>query len=404
MNSYEEKMLMLLAEKYRKSKKDAGTNAIDRRTQIKPTELYKDYLQNSGDFQKIEAVNAVAEMCQKNGFLTVELNGGFSNEIKAIYLVDDKIDQIEQYLCDTYHYESKYAKKQYVTQVLAKYSGRTPVADQECKAIQGILQKNRIPKNYLQLEDILKALVFIEENKKQIYLREASMLIYGPSKYLEENTLNSVCRLLRIYLNRPCKENELPDEILEAYNIFKEKQQLRVKGDITIYAAGKTLDIGAFSGGVAFSADELSQLQHIVVHDAQFITVENLTSYLRLQKKDTAFFYLGGFTNRFQRDFLKKVYQDNSNIQYLHFGDIDAGGFYIHEHLCRATGIPFSEYQMFVAQLKDMRFQHCLQPLTETDRKRLALLAKQNAYDETINYMLEHNVKLEQEIISFYIK
>ena len=41
MNQYEEKLLVLLAEKYRKSKKDNKTGMISRRTQAKPSELYK---------------------------------------------------------------------------------------------------------------------------------------------------------------------------------------------------------------------------------------------------------------------------------------------------------------------------------------------------------------------------
>ena len=43
MKTYKEKMLVLLVEKYRKSKKDNGTNVIFRRTSISPVELYKKY-------------------------------------------------------------------------------------------------------------------------------------------------------------------------------------------------------------------------------------------------------------------------------------------------------------------------------------------------------------------------
>ena len=67
-----------------------------------------------------------------------------------------------------------------------------------------------IGRKLLQL--LLKALVFIEANEKALYLREASLLIYGDSKYLEENTLGPVCRALRDCLGRPCGELELEDE------------------------------------------------------------------------------------------------------------------------------------------------------------------------------------------------
>ena len=132
------------------------------------------------------------------------------------------------------------------------------------------------------------------------------------------------------------------------------------------------------------------------------MTVENRTSYLRFRKPGTSLFFLGGYTTRFQREFLKKIYRDNPEIRYRHFGDIDAGGFYIHEHLCRVTGIPFEMYLMSKKELEDPRYRRCLQPLTDNDRTRLQSLERQAAYRETVAYMLERNEKLEQEIISYH--
>ena len=80
---------------------------------------------------------------------------------------------------------------------------------------------------------------------------------------------------------------------------------------------------------------------------------------------------------------------------------MDAGGLYIHEHLCRVTGIPFQMYRMSEQELTDPRFAACLHPLTQTDRIRLESLEKQDAYRELAAYMLQQNVKLEQEIISY---
>lgn len=57
---------------------------------------------------------------------------------------------------------------------------------------------------------------------------------------------------------------------------------------------------------------------------------------------------------------------------------------------------------MGVQQLKDERFQHCLRGLTELDQSRLLTLMEEAPYREVLQYMLEHNVKLEQEIVSYY--
>lgn len=401
MESYEKKLLAALAEKYRSSKKDSGTNVIARRTRLTPEKLYKGYRQNDGDLEKIEAINQAVRRCRQKGFVTFEQEG-FSNEIRAVYLVDEKIGEIERYLEETYQYESRYAKKARVEQLIAQYETRSPAAGHVCGKLRQMLEKNRLPQNERQLADTLKALVFIEHNRRALYLREASMVLYGDSKYLEETVLHGVCRALREVLDRPCREDELEDEILEAYHIVRERQKLCLKGPITVRLAGREVDLGAFADGVEFFADELKQLEWIQIRTPHFMTVENRTSWLRLHIPDTALLYLGGYAARAQRELLKKIDSDNQALTFWHFGDIDAGGLHIHAHLCRVTGIPFKLYRMSRAELEDPRFQACLHPLTQQDRIRLQSLEKQAPYRELVTYMLAQNVKLEQEIVSLY--
>lgn len=399
MHNYEEKMLMTLVEQYRKSKKDSGTGVINRRTQMKPTKLYVGYYRNDGDLDDINGINETAERLQEKGFLTYEMKG-FSNEIATIYLVDAKVEDAEQYLAEKYGYESKHEKMKQVEGIIARYSGYSPVADLECAKLRASLDKNTVPKNYEQTEEILKALIFIERNEQLLYVREASMLIYGSSKYFEENTLDAVCGLLRKYHERPCEENELLDEILGEYHIVAERQKICLKGDIGLVKNGRTIELGGFRDGVEFYADELDEIEQILVRDRRFMTVENKTSYMRCREEETSYFYLGGYANRFQREFLKKVFADNPEIRYLHFGDIDVGGFYIHENLCKITGIPFRLWRMSVEELKDSRYAECLLKLSANDRKRLKALAEHEMYRDLVQYMMEHDVKLEQEIVS----
>lgn len=401
MENYEKKLLATLVEKYRKSKKDSGTNVITKRTRVTPDRLYKAYKQNDGDLEKIEAVNQAVCQCQERGFLTFEQEG-FSNEIRVIYLVDEKVEEIERYLEDAYQYESRYARKRRLEELIAAYEKKSPAAGHECDKLKRMLKKNQVSQDCLQLEDMLKALVFIEKNERELFLREASMLIYGDSKYLEENALHSVCRALREYLERPCREDEMEDEILKEYHIVRERQKLCLKGNMTIRISGTELELGAFADGLEFFADELERLEWIRIHTPHFITVENRTSWLRLNIPDTVLFYLGGYCVRSQRDFLKKVYRDNPELVFWHFGDVDAGGFYIHEHLCRITGIPFRLYRMSRKELEDPRFKSCLRPLTQQDRIRLKSLEKHELYRDSVMYMLEKNIKLEQEIVSLY--
>lgn len=158
METYEKRLLVALVEKYRKSKKDSGTNVITRRTRITPDKLYKAYKQNDGNLEKIEAVNQAVYRCKERGFLTFEQEG-FSNEIRAVYLVDEKIEEIEQYLEENYQYESRRAVKRKFEALIAKYENCSVIAGHECGKLKRMLEKNQLPQNYLQLEDMLRAIL-----------------------------------------------------------------------------------------------------------------------------------------------------------------------------------------------------------------------------------------------------
>lgn len=160
------------------------------------------------------------------------------------------------------------------------------------------------------------------------------------------------------------------------------------------------MDISGFSEGVEFLVSDLIHIQSIRLTASQFMTIENRTSYLRYHKDDVVTFYLGGYANRYQRDFIKMVYAANPDTQYLHFGDMDAGGFWIHHHLCEVTGVSFELFGMSVHELRNREYASCLHELTENDRTRLRELKGMEVYAELVRYMLENNVKLEQEIIS----
>lgn len=54
-------------------------------------------------------------------------------------------------------------------------------------------------------------------------------------------------------------------------------------------------------------------------------------------------------------------------------------------------------------QLSDKRFSNCIKELSDHDKSRLETLMEDATYSETLKYMKEHNVKLEQEIISYYL-
>ena len=232
-----------------------------------------------------------------------------------------------------------------------------------------------------------------------MYVREGSGDGDGDSKYFEKETLHPVCRLLWQYARRK-PDDEMADEILEDYHIWREPKKLCLKGAAVIYVGGKSVDVSLFPGGIELLAADLDKISRVDILVPEFMTIENRTSYLRYHDDQTVTFYLGGYGDRYQRDLLKMVIAANPHVCYKHFGDIDAGGFLIHQQLCKMTGVNFKLFSMSVKELKNPRYAPCLHPLTDNDRVRLLNLKNRTPYEEVVSYMLDHNIKLEQEMIS----
>lgn len=396
---YEEKILNYLVDNYRKSKKDSGDNKINRRTQVKPEKLYKKYNANDGDFEEISKFNQAVECLSKLGFVN-STRETFGTQIQCIYLVDEHIKDAEQYLTSRYGYVSKDVQIERIQDIVNKYKSASSICQKECDRLLENISERKVPKNIEEMDDILKAVAFIEKNQEDLYIREVSMKVYGDSKYFENTTLQLVCNILRKYSNRNFKDDEMLDEILLDYHIAKEPKKLCIKGNAIINISGKEVDISGFSEGVEFQASEMMNIQEIKLMVPRFMTIENRTSYLRYHEDDVVTFYLGGYANRYQRDFIKIVYASNRDVCYFHFGDIDPGGFWIHHNLCEVTGVNFELFCMSVDELENCEYASCLHGLTDNDRIRLKELKTNNAYEEVVQYMLQSSVKLEQEIIS----
>jgi hypothetical protein len=396
---YEEKILTYLVDNFRKSKKDSGDNKTNRRTQVKPEKLYKKYNANDGDFVEISRLNQAVNELTEKGF-TYSTTETFGTQIQSIYLVDERTLDIEKYLSDKYGYVSKDMQIEQLQLLVECYKNASPICEKECALLLKSIDNRKIPKNYEELNDVFKAISFIENNQTNLYIREISMKVYGDSKYFENVTLQPVCTLLRKYSDRTIEENELIDEILVDYHIYKEPQKLCIKGNVVITISGNNVDLSGLSEGIEIMAADLTNIQSVKICASKFMTIENRTSFLRYKDDDTVTFYLGGYANRYQREFIKLIHDTNPDTKYMHFGDIDAGGFWIHHNLCEITGIDFALFCMSSEELKNEEYELCLHSLTQNNIARLKELKEMDLYAYTVNYMLENNVKLEQEIIS----
>ena len=397
-----------------------------RRIMLKPSALYRHYADNNADISVKQEIHEAVDKLLDLGMVTADYLK-FSTDIEKICLCEEKAEEIYRYLEEECGDIPQGRLRQQAESLLEKYgqggdssgiSGCTGEnserSDETSGAEAGSLVAPYICNVRLMLEKPgycpdperiganLKMLRFMEENREKLYVKEASMLVYGDSKWFEEHNYDEICSIARQALGMPQEEDERNDVVLARFGIYPTEQEIFIKGDWILEWKDHVIRTAGMKGGIAVLSGDIQDLVKIRVGSPRLMTVENKTSYQRMQPEGTALVYLGGFAVRYQVCFLEKVLQDNPELECLHFGDIDVGGFLIHRHLCRAVGARFNLYRMGIRELEDPRFQPCRKKLTENDRIRMKGLMEEEEYREVLAYMDEHDVKLEQEIISYY--
>ena len=380
----------------------------NRRISLSPKEIYRNYHANNADMSRKTAINEAVCILESERLVSVN-RLRYSDEIDKIYMSDESVECAKNFLQEVCGITPRSQVKENVYELLDKYEDDENIGElviKYCDMVKKQLDETASEIPFSQIEANLKMIDFLEKNQKaqrSIYVREASILAYGDSKWFQENNYEEVCNLMRTLLGISKSEFEPVDEVLEQFGIMTSEQEILLKGGWKIYWKDFSLDASRLHGGLAISSADIASVEHIDVSTENVLTVENKTSFQRMDDETFSYIYLGGYANRHQIAFLKKVIEDNPDLKYLHFGDIDAGGFLIHQNLCMATGKQFEMYRMGISELSNEGFAGALKPLTANDITRLNTLAEKAEYKKTIDYMLAHNCKLEQEIVSLYI-
>ena len=398
-HDYQKEILICLAEKHR-NRELKGTAGTGRRIQVRPEHFMKSYGSNTADLQQKSALTAACDELEKEGFIyTKRLK--YSDEVSVLYLCEDQLPLIEQQLAERYDYTVGRKQAERIRRLFDALSEKGILLQCYEHKIRGAMENGAKLPSPEAAGDMIAVLSFLEKDHTPIYLREASVLALGASKKLEEAYLQEICQVIREAGDG--KNAEAGDmECLLRYGVMPAEQEILLKGNWVLTWEDCILDVAKTGGAVAISKEGLERLQLIRLSPAAVMTVENKTSFLRMGTQQYALLYLGGYAGPLQISFLKKLAAQMPDISFYHFGDIDIGGFMIHRHLAARTGIDFVMYRMGIAELCDARFRKALRPLTTQDRQRANSLAEDPVYHIAVSYMLQYNVKLEQEIVSYY--
>ena len=277
----------------------------------------------------------------------------------------------------------------------------TPVCKAFVEYLIQRIEQHKSVKEYIELEKfqetekLLDTIQLIEKNTNPLYLREFSIQTLRDSKVFEgmEGKIASVFKRFKT----DYKDMDIY-EILAEYNIYHTPNYVYLKGNAKICIGTEEMDLSVLKQGIGISGEDIDRVKLVCMdHIDKVITIENLTTFFRWNEPNSLIIYLGGYHNRIRRMLLQEIYSNIPEVAYKHFGDIDAGGFEIYRDLCEKTGIPFEMYHMDLDVLKE--YEMFGKSLTVNDRKRLETMKSRDGLEDLIEYMLENDVKLEQECI-----
>ena len=356
-----------------------------------------------------EDIHAVAKELEKKGFLSIVWKRGKVDHIIQKVLLN------EENLHAAYSYLQRIPKADYeqAQRKLLKAKKADCEEDSITYAFIGYLderiQEGKSVKEFIDLADqdgaekLLSALLLIEGNEESCYIREFSIRHFGDSKTLE-GLLGVVGKVMRRF--GPDFAGMDVYAILSEYGIYHTPDYVYLKGEGQILLEGgatPVLDLPLLAQGIGISGEDIRKIR-LFGKDRinKIITIENLTTFFRWTEENSLIIYLGGYHNSVRRELLCMLYKELPGADYLHFGDIDVGGFEIYRDLCDKTGIPFQTYHMGIKELK--AYEKYAKPLTKNDKKRLECLIekerkKKTGNVETLEYMKRHGIKLEQEAI-----
>lgn len=400
----QKKTLELLLKKYEASKTYNESNEITQSFSILPEKIFPDYTNDFADVDKIHDFENDLEVLEKMELVTISKKDDRISKITAIS-TKENWNKIRQILGVK---DKNTRLKEEINFYTAIYddSDFDKIAKDFCRQQIERLEVGKKAQFFQEeAEKIITLLNYILKNKNEILERELSISILSNSKAWEEKYKKKILKILRqnerfaSFAENCADEKETDKAILEECNIFSNPSYVYFKGSGTItFDNGNCISL--FSDiPLALSSAAINKITAFEIIDKKIMTVENLTSFNRIKKSDIFFIFLSGYHNSAKQAFLSKIFRQNSNKEYYHFGDIDPDGFFILDNLRSKTQIDFKAYKMGIAELQ--KYSSYTKPLEENDLRKADSLIAKGKYTEILDYMLKHNVKLEQEIISW---
>lgn len=419
MRQYEKNQLDVfnkLIDSYEKKKNYGRDDIKMKRVSITPDKILSSYGGRFADIDKDERFTLDLLELEEIGLITLEKDKK-SKSICKICAIDEKWDEY-------YTITKRKTKQEWIEKYIADYSFLAEkykdniVISHICNELLNELYDLKLPGGnshaaYFQRNSVIFSLIHnIMHNQQTLYIREFSQKYLGDTKIFSSSYKHAICKYIYNILDWKSKlpgldikdysENTLIEYIiLGEYHIFPNPVFIYMNGDITLsFNDGSVLQ--AKRGlPLAISSERIQDIKDITLLNSNVVTIENKTSFSRFNESDSLAIYIEGYNSSSVSEFIKKINEFCHNVSWYHFGDLDPDGFYILEHLKQTTGIDFVPKYMDLDTL--CNYKKYGKKLESNDKTKAKNLLKTGLYCDVVNYMLEHDIKLEQEIVSFLL-
>jgi len=352
LSYYQKHILNILLDKYERSKQYSEESKNARGIMIRPTDVYKDYDSDYADVDSEHDFERDVYELKSQEMIDVRVK---DKRISRIVLRVDFVNDVYKIL----EREPQEAVNKKQLEFYKDWLGHGLIIDKYCNHQIDLLLAGKKTKYELETaENLLRLLDFVYGNNEMILERELSIAVFGDTKVFENEYKSKLIYILKTYgeygeiFTDSEDDKEAMQIIFEELNIYANPKYVYFKGNGEIVFENDicyqiTIDIP-----LAFPMDRFSGIKAIHIHDSKVMTVENLASYSRINPEDCFCIYLAGYHNLAKRTMIKLIDEQNPDVKWFHFGDIDPDGFMILENLKTKTGINFTSIHMSVNELK----------------------------------------------------
>lgn len=359
-------------------------------------------------------INRAVTALARQGLIHFSWMRGEENHILAkVWLEPERLDEAYA-LC------RRTPKKDILLQVsldlleLEQVSTSSDWAREYCQdSLTVIEQKGRVPQivpedaqDRQDLFAVIKGLAGLGAD--EMTQRVFSVKILGDSKRFETNVRSRLVRVLRQYLEHD--EDAREEDLLRQVGLVRYPEQFEFCGGLTWISGSQRVDFGGLKAGTSLSAEDLKTGSlELQPQSRRILSIENRAnyfSYLRDSKRpEELVIYHGGVYSPARKLFFQAVCQamsknhpDSAQVEWLHWGDIDYGGFTMLARLRREINPGIQPYRMSLEELQ--RFETLAQTTTKEYAAKLQSLRERPELTDCkdcIEYLAAHRIRLEQE-------